>query len=139
MSAQTITKIPNFKAEIVSMPMSNDRRHTPPVPDNYYEDAFELQSAPMINDSLRKAEKRERSRDNWNKAGVVASCGIALTMLTTLIVGAIALFAKGAGKDGYTTAKVIWEDFKGTKKVAEIIDATTSKTTMHVAPSTTAV
>ena len=102
MTAQTITKIPiNFKSQAQIVPISYNQRQTPPMPNNYG-DSFVMEQ-----NLIRQQQKRERSRDNWNKAGTIASCTIAASLLLSglaMLTGAKAL-GKMGGKMGGAARK----------------------------------
>ena len=129
MATNTITQTPiNFKQQAQVIPINYNQRKTPPMPDNYG-DSFMLEQQ-----MIRQQQKRERSRDRWNKVGTIASCTIAASLLLSglaMLTGAKAIGKMGGKKgaeDAFTTAKVIWEDFKGKKDaVADLDSKTTAK------------
>lgn len=118
-----------FKSNATAVSYNN--RRTAPMPaNNGMDDVFMLQEMEM-----QKAQKKEKSRDRWNKAGVMAQIGIAAAFLTTAgiallgVLGLKKLGAKGgSAADAYTTVKLKWEDFAKEKSVAALDSKTTSKT-----------
>lgn len=80
-----------FKADVGAYPVNYNKRYSPPMPQMTPEDMFMMQTI-----ADKKAAKRERSRDRWNKAGVIAQIGIALGMVLSA-VGMVA-GAKGMAK-----------------------------------------
>ena len=115
-----------FKSNATAVSYNN--RRTAPMPaNNGMDDVFMLQEMEM-----QKAQKKEKSRDRWNKAGVMAQIGIAAAFLTTAgiallgVLGLKKLGAKGgSAADAYTTVKLKWEDFAKEKSVAALDSKTT--------------
>ena len=59
--------------------ISYNNRFTPPMPEaNPMDDVFMMQAIEQ-----QKAAKKEKSKENWNKAGVIAQVGIAVGFITT--------------------------------------------------------
>lgn len=85
----------NFKAAAPAVNYNN--RRTAPMPANMgADDVFMLQQMEM-----QKAAKKEKSRDRWNKAGVMAQIGIAAAFLTTAAIGILGVFGiKHLSKSG---------------------------------------
>ena len=128
----------NFRAEAQKIGQPNNvnynNRYTAPMPENALNDDVFMMQAMAEN----QAEKRAKSQDRWNKAGVLAQIGIAGAFLTT---AGIALFGvlgfkklgKNVGKQAndelnkLTGVKLKWEDFAKDKKVASLDSDTTSK------------
>ena len=74
-----------------------NNRYTPPMPDEQMDDVFMLQMMEQ-----KKAEKKEKSRDRWNKAGVIAQMGIATAFLTTAAIGLLGVLGvKHLSKNGF--------------------------------------
>lgn len=119
----------NFKAAAPAVNYNN--RRTAPMPANMgADDVFMLQQMEM-----QKAAKKEKSRDRWNKAGVMAQIGIAAAFLTTAAIGLLGVLglkklgAKGGNPaDQITSVMLKWEDFAKEKTVAALDSKTTSKT-----------
>ena len=124
-----------FKSDAAAVPyvMSYNNRYTPPMPDNTIDDMFIMQAMEQ-----QKAHKKEKSKENWNKAGVLAQAGIAVAFLGMLIVSLVGLkkanknMADAAGEaakkelDELTKVNIKWEDFAGKKTVAPLDSKTTS-------------
>ena len=119
----------NFKAAAPTVNYNN--RRTAPMPAAIAaDDVFMLQQIEM-----QKAAKKEKSRDRWNKAGVMAQIGIAAAFLTTAAIGLLGVLglkklgAKGGNPaDQITSVMLKWEDFAKEKTVAALDSKTTSKT-----------
>ena len=92
MTMQVQNNLIRFKS---AEPVNFNTRTVTPMPTNYGYDDDVYVSQSM---ALSKAEKRERSRDNWNKAGVIASFTIAGSMLLATL-GAAGVLA-GLGLKG---------------------------------------
>ena len=95
---QSVNTPINFKADTIAYPaVSYNNRYTPPMPDNSIDDVFLMQE--MAN---QKAMKKEKAKEKWNKAGVIAQIGIAIG----IIGGAIAtVFAAKTGAKALQGAK----------------------------------
>lgn len=124
---QTVqNNVVNFKASAPAINYNN--RYTPPMPDEPIDDVFMLQMMEQ-----QKAEKKEKSRDRWNKAGVMAQIGIATAFLTAAGLGLLAFLGIKKGKgapselERLTHVKIKWEDFAKDKTVADLNSKTTSK------------
>lgn len=129
-----ITPNVNFKRNeqnIVTVDFNNNKRNQQ-LPTNQLEnDMFMIQM-----NEMNDANKRQKSQEKWNKAGVLASCTIAASLLL-MGLGSIAKLAaltglRGKGgkspEDAYSIAKVLWDDFKDKKNaVADLDSKTTSK------------
>ena len=95
MLTQINTQTPiRFKANDYQLNYNN--RYTPPMPEeNTMDVVFMMQAMEQ-----QKAEKKEKSKENWNKAGVLAQIGIATAFLGILamnIIGAVS--KKGIGSN----------------------------------------
>ncbi len=132
---QSVNTPINFKADTIAYPtVSYNNRYTPPMPDNSIDDVFLMQE--MAN---QKAIKKEKSKEKWDKAGVLAQAGIAVAFLGMLIVNLIGLKKGGqsiadaaseAAKkelDTLTKVNINWDDFAEKKIVAPLDSKTTSK------------
>ena len=110
-------------------------RITPPMPQDIpADDVFLLQAM-----AENKAEKKAKSQEKWNKAGVMAQVGIAVAFLTTAALGVLAAFGlkkfgKGAASShaneelkALTKVNLKWEDFAKEKTVASLDSKTTAK------------
>ena len=130
MLTQINTQTPiRFKANDYQLNYNN--RYTPPMPEeNTMDDVFMMQAMEQ-----QKAEKKEKSKENWNKAGVLAQIGIAtafLGMLAMSIIGAVSKKGIGSNQvnqelEALTKVNLKWQDFKGKKLVADLDSKTTSK------------
>ena len=82
----------NFRAEAQKIGQPNNvnynNRYTAPMPENALNDDVFMMQAMAEN----QAEKRAKSQDRWNKAGVLAQIGIATGFLATAAVGVLGLF-----------------------------------------------
>ena len=88
----------NFKADTIAYPaVSYNNRYTPPMPDNSIDDVFLMQE--MAN---QKAMKKEKAKENWNKAGVIAQIGIAVGIIGAAIA---TVFAAKTGAKALQGAK----------------------------------
>ena len=88
----------NFKADAMAYPaVSYNNRYTPPMPDNSIDDVFLMQE--MAN---QKAMKKEKAKENWNKAGVIAQIGIAVGIIGAAIA---TVFAAKTGAKALQGAK----------------------------------
>jgi len=131
---QTVNNnVVNFRASAAAPAVSYNNRRTAPMPENMgMDDMFVLQQMEM-----QKAAKKEKSRDRWNKAGVMAQIGIAAAFLTTAgiaLLGILGLKKMGGGGSAaqnelkeLTSVKLRWEDFAKDKTVASLDSKTTSK------------
>ncbi len=128
----------NFKAEAQKIGQQNkvnyNNRYTEPMPENALKDDVFMMQAMAEN----QAEKRAKSQDRWNKAGVLAQIGIAGAFLTTAGIALLGVLGfkklgKNVGKQAndelnkLTGVKLKWEDFAKDKKVASLDSDTTSK------------
>lgn len=128
----------NFKAEAQKIGQPNNvnynNRYTAPMPENVLNDDVFMMQAMAEN----QAEKRAKSQDRWNKAGVLAQIGIAGAFLTTAGIALLGVLGfkklgKNVGKQAndelnkLTGVKLKWEDFAKDKKVASLDSDTTSK------------
>lgn len=128
----------NFKAEAQKIGQPNNvnynNRYTAPMPENALKDDVFMMQAMAEN----QAEKRAKSQDRWNKAGVLAQIGIAGAFLTTAGIALLGVLGfkklgKNVGKQAndelnkLTGVKLKWEDFAKDKKVASLDSDTTSK------------
>ena len=128
----------NFKAEAQKIGQPNNvnynNRYTDPMPENVLNDDVFMMQAMAEN----QAEKRAKSQDRWNKAGVLAQIGIAGAFLTTAGIALLGVLGfkklgKNVGKQAndelnkLTGVKLKWEDFAKDKKVASLDSDTTSK------------
>ena len=114
--------------------VSYNNRYTEPMPENALKDDVFMMQAMAEN----QAEKRAKSQDRWNKAGVLAQIGIAGAFLTTAGIALLGVLGfkklgKNVGKQAndelnkLTGVKLKWEDFAKDKKVASLDSDTTSK------------
>ena len=83
----------------------NNNRYTPPMPDdNPMDDVFLMQAMEQ-----QKAAKKEKSKENWNKAGVLAQMGIAVAFLGMLGVQLLGL-KKGGASGATKSLKLEWKN-----------------------------
>lgn len=129
----------NFRAEAqkIGQPsnVNYNNRYTEPMPENALNDDVFMMQAMAEN----QAEKRAKSQDRWNKAGVLAQVGIAGALISAVacsIVATIANKKNGAKKVAeeaknelkeMTNVKLKWENFADNKSVASLESETTSK------------
>lgn len=130
-----------FKADAAAVPyvMSYNNRYTPPMPDSAVDDIFVVQAMEQ-----QKAAKKEKSKEKWQKTGIIAQAGIAVAFLGMLLVSLIGLkkgsknMADAAGEaakkelEELTKVNIKWEDFAGKKNVAPLDAKTTSHTLKEV-------
>lgn len=126
-----LNQISNVNYKASAYPVNYNNRYTPPMPQNV-NDVFLMQAMEQ-----QKAAKKAKSKENWNKAGILAQIGIATAFLGILAVNIFALTKKGAAAQAnqakqeleeLTKVNLKWEDFKGKKLVADLDSKTTSKT-----------
>ncbi len=101
-----------FKADAQAVPyvMSYNNRYTPPMPDSAVDDMFIMQAMEQ-----KKALKKEKSKENWQKTGIIAQVALAAAFITMAITSIIGLKKVGVnGHDIAKNTKLIWEDI--TKK-----------------------
>ena len=101
-----------FKADAQAVPyvMSYNNRYTPPMPDSAVDDMFIMQAMEQ-----KKADKKEKSKENWQKTGIIAQVALAAAFITMAITSIIGLKKVGInGHDIAKNTKLIWEDI--TKK-----------------------
>ena len=101
-----------FKADAQAVPyvLSYNNRYTPPMPDSAVDDMFIMQAMEQ-----KKADKKEKSKENWQKTGIIAQVALAAAFITMAITSIIGLKKVGVnGHDIAKNTKLIWEDI--TKK-----------------------
>ena len=102
-----------FKANDYQVNYNN--RYTPPMPeDSPMDDVFMMQVMEQ-----QKAAKKEKSKENWNKAGVLAQIGIATAFLGMLGVQIYGL-KKGGGS--IKTNKLEWKNIAKDTKFPKLED-----------------
>ena len=102
-----------FKANDYQVNYNN--RYTPPMPeDSPMDDVFMMQAMEQ-----QKAAKKEKSKENWNKAGVLAQIGIATAFLGMLGVQIYGL-KKGGGS--IKTNKLEWKNIAKDTKFPKLED-----------------
>lgn len=74
-----LNQISNVPYKASAYPVNYNNRYTPPMPQDA-NDAYLMQAMEQ-----QKAAKKEKSKDNWNKAGVIAQAGIAFGILLSAI------------------------------------------------------
>ena len=97
----TVSSI-NFKA--TNNGVNYNKRYIPPMPENNQDDMFLMQAMEQ-----QKAVKKEKSKERWYKAGVLAQVGMAvafLGMLGTSLVG----LKKGGATGASRNLKLEWKN-----------------------------
>ena len=93
--------VPNNVVNFKNNSVNYNKKQTPPMPADKMQQMDDLFI--MQQQALRNAEKKEKSRDRWNKAGVLASIGLAVGVLGSFVLFVISnlIAAKkgGARKD----------------------------------------
>ena len=108
--------------------ISYNNRFTPPMQEaNPMDDVFMMQAIEQ-----QKAAKKEKSKENWNKAGVIAQAGIAVGFLATAAVSLAGLRLQkkifksgGAGqgtKDITKNLEMTWKDITKDTKFPKLED-----------------
>ena len=108
--------------------ISYNNRFTPPMPEtNPMDDVFMMQAMEQ-----QKAAKKEKSKENWNKAGVIAQAGIAVGFLATAAVSLAGhrlqkkIFKSGGAgqgaKDITKNLEMTWKDITKDKKFPKLED-----------------
>ena len=59
----------------------NQKNYAQPIPMDYGDDVLDLETL-----ALAKQKKKENSKENWQKAGVIAQCGLAFAFLGLLVM-----------------------------------------------------
>ena len=89
-------------------------RYTPPMPEDApMDDVFLMQAMEQ-----QKADKKEKSKENWNKAGVLAQVGIAVAFLGLLGMSVYNSVKGGAGK----AQKLEWKNIAKDTKFPKLED-----------------
>ena len=105
-----------FKADTSSAPyiVNYNNRYTPSMPEGSnaaMDDVFMTQLMEQ-----QKAQKKEKSKENWNKAGIIAQAGIAVAFLGMLAVSILGLKKSGNGEaakkelEALTKVNITWEE-----------------------------
>lgn len=108
--------------------ISYNNRFTPPMPEtNPMDDVFMMQAMEQ-----QKAAKKEKSKENWNKAGVIAQAGIAVGFLATAAVSLAGhrlqkkIFKSGGAgqgtKDITKNLEMTWKDITKDTKFPKLED-----------------
>ena len=109
-------------AQAVAIPVNTvnyNNRYTPPMPDEMpADDIFMMQAM-----AEQKAEKKAKSRDNWNKAGVVAQAAIAIG-----IIGSAIATIFGAKIMGKAATGAMKDESKKLMDTLKPVDVTKEKT-----------
>lgn len=104
-----------FKANDYQVNYNN--RYTPPMPeDSPMDDVFMMQAMEQ-----QKAAKKEKRKENWNKAGVLAQIGIATAFLGMLGVQLYSL-KKGGGSGAIKANKLEWKNIAKDTKFPKLED-----------------
>ena len=102
--------------------ISYNNRFTPPMPEtNPMDDVFLMQAIEQ-----QKAAKKEKSKENWNKAGVIAQIGIAVGFITTAgiaLLGFLGMKGKGGADNNATkNLKLEWKNIAKDTKFPKLED-----------------
>lgn len=102
--------------------ISYNNRFTPPMPEaNPMDDVFMMQAMEQ-----QKAAKKEKSKENWNKAGVIAQIGIAVGFITTAgiaLLGFLGMKGKGGAANNATkNLKLEWKNIAKDTKFPKLED-----------------
>lgn len=119
-----LNQISNVNYRASAYPVNNNNRYTPPMPENKpMDDVFLMQAMEQ-----QKAAKKEKSKERWNKAGVLANIGIATAFLGMLGIQLLSIKRGGVNQEvnALTEVALKWEDFAGKKLVADLDSKTTS-------------
>lgn len=104
-----------FKANDYQVNYNN--RYTPPMPeDSPMDDVFMMQMMEQ-----QKAAKKEKSKENWNKAGIMAQIGLATAFLGILGVQLYSL-KKGGGSGAIKANKLEWKNIAKDTKFPKLED-----------------
>ena len=104
-----------FKANDYQVNYNN--RYTPPMPeDSPMDDVFMMQAMEQ-----QKAAKKEKSKENWNKAGIMAQIGLATAFLGILGVQLYSL-KKGSGSGAIKANKLEWKNIAKDTKFPKLED-----------------
>lgn len=102
-----------FKANDYQVNYNN--RYTPPMPeDSPMDDVFMMQVMEQ-----QKAAKKEKSKENWNKAGVLAQIGIATAFLGML---GVQLYSLKKGGGSIKANKLEWKNIAKDTKFPKLED-----------------
>lgn len=110
-------EILNFKSSA-----KNKRHQMTQVPNYSYDD---IQADMFIEQqqAIKKAQKKEKSKENWNKAGVVAQMGIAVAFLSTVALTIFGIKKMGGkGDSASKSIKLAWEDIASKKNFPNLED-----------------
>lgn len=104
-----------FKANNSQVNYNN--RYTPPMPEDVpMDDVFMMQAMEQ-----QKAAKKEKSKENWNKAGIMAQIGLATAFLGILGVQLYSL-KKGGGSGAIKANKLEWKNIAKDTKFPKLED-----------------
>ena len=102
-----------FKANDYQVNYNN--RYTPPMPeDSPMDDVFMMQAMEQ-----QKAAKKEKSKENWNKAGVLAQIGIATAFLGML---GVQIYGSKKGGGSIKANKLEWKNIAKDTKFPKLED-----------------
>ena len=106
-----------FKADTAAVPyvMSYNTRYTPPMPDSAVDDIFVAQAMEQ-----QKAAKKEKSKEKWQKTGIIAQVALAAAFVTMAAVSIISL-KKGAGGNAKNN-KLAWKDIAKDTEFPKLTD-----------------
>lgn len=94
-----------------------NNRYTPPMPeDSPMDDVFMMQAMEQ-----QKAVKKEKSKENWNKAGIMAQIGLASAFLGILGIQLYSL-KKGSGSGAIKANKLEWKNIAKDTKFPKLED-----------------
>lgn len=113
---QSINTPINFKADTIAYPaVSYNNRYTPPMPDNSIDDVFLMQE--MAN---QKAMKKEKAKENWNKAGVIAQIGIAVGIIGSALATIFSAKLRSKAASAISNAKEESQKLMDTLKPVDV-------------------
>ena len=106
----------NFKADAITYPaVSYNNRYTPPMPDNSIDDVFLMQE--MAN---QKAMKKEKAKEKWNKAGVIAQIGIAVGIIGSALATIFSAKLRSKAASAISNAKEESQKLMDTLKPVDV-------------------
>ena len=113
---QSVNTPINFKADTIAYPtVSYNNRYTPPMPDDSINDVFLMQE--MAN---QKAMKKEKAKENWNKAGVIAQIGIAVGIIGSALATIFSAKLRSKAASAISNAKEESQKLMDTLKPVDV-------------------
>lgn len=111
-----ITNQVGFKADTLSGSVRYNNRNTKPMPNNYMDDEFLMQAIAEQN-----AKKKEKSKEKWYKAGVLAQIGLAAAF-TVMAGGTVFSLIKQYGKNAGKLSKFEFSDIAKKENFPKLSD-----------------